>query len=261
MRMVSHFLYGIAGAALMALSAATAGALTCNGTCGVLGANGDIAASPQGGVYDWISTDGAPDGVGTIAGVGGNNGSTATTSLFSAIAGDVVSFFANFATTDGSDFTDYAWVELQDAASAHVAWLFTARTNDTGNTVPGGFMPAVDAILSPASAAITPAAPVWDPLGADSGDCYLSVGNGCGYTGWIESTYVISNPGSYQLVFGVSNLSDRFYSSGLAFDNINLPGPSLSAVPVPASLVLFLTALAGIGVLGRMRASYQNARP
>jgi hypothetical protein len=261
MRDLSRFLCGIAGAAMMAFSAAAAGALTCDGTCGVLGADGDIAASPLGGVYDWVSTDGAPDGVGSIKGIGGNNGSTSTASLFSAIAGSTVKFFANFVTTDGSGFTDYAWVELRDAASVHVAWLFTARTNDTGNTVPGGLLPAVDAALSPASTAITPTAPVWAPLGADSGDCYLSVGNGCGFTGWIESTYVISDPGSYQLVFGVSNLTDRFHNSGLAFDGIDLAAPALSAVPVPTPLVLFLTALGGIGMLGRLRNRKSRKRP
>ena len=47
-------------------------------------------------------------------------------------------------------------------------------------------MPTLNATLEPEDTPIIGGAPIWDPLGLSSDTCY-SVG--CGYTGWIKSTF------------------------------------------------------------------------
>lgn len=118
----------------------------CNGTCGSDGADGVVTLSPTGNAqYQWVSTNLGPPGVGALPGVGGSgsptNGSTLTTTMFSASAGDPLSFYFNYVTSDGSGFADYAWVQLLDASSTPAALLFTARTAPTGSIVPGFSMP------------------------------------------------------------------------------------------------------------------------
>jgi hypothetical protein len=102
---------------------------SCVGNCGTLGANGVVTLSPFGNpAYQFVSTNDGVAGAAQIAGVGGANGSQFTTSAFSANAGDALQFFFNYVTSDGVQFADYAWAELQTSLGAHVAWLFTART-------------------------------------------------------------------------------------------------------------------------------------
>jgi hypothetical protein len=110
-----------------------------------------------------------------------------------------------------------------------VAILFTARTQESGTIVPGQGLPGVEATLNPASVPIIDGAPVWEPLGADSGACFAA---GCGFTGWINSTYEITEAGNYVLRFGVSNWTDTGYQSGMAFSGITVGG-----VPVETGLI------------------------
>jgi hypothetical protein len=68
------------------------------------------------------------------------NGSSWTSGLFNATAGDQIDVWFNYASTDGKGFDDFAWARLLDATSGDlVAWLFTARSSNsnTGNIVPG----------------------------------------------------------------------------------------------------------------------------
>ena len=257
------------------LGASAASAATCVGTCGVItGANGDVTAAPGGGAYSWISTDAGITGAGQIGAVGGTNGSSLTTGVFSATAGQTLSYSFNFITSDGQDpsnratgfvYQDYAYAELINLDTSAVTTIFTARTEPSGTIVPGVAMPLVDpaVVLSPGSAPIKLGSdilgggPIWSPLGADSGQCY---GPGCGLTGWIGSTYDIPTAGNYQLVFGVSNWADTAYQTGLAISGLNIGGVAIDDdVPEPASWALMFAGFGLIGAAMRRRLAVRAA--
>ena len=109
---------------------------TCVGTCGTSGADGIVAIAPPGTstAYGWVSTlngvmgEVLPGINGPGNGGGSTNGSTRTSSLFSANAGDALKFYFNYVTSDGATFADYAWAKLLDSINNQVAMLFTART-------------------------------------------------------------------------------------------------------------------------------------
>ena len=248
-----NLLAGAVFASTLALSASTALANTCVGNCGTSGADGVVTLSPTGnGSYGWVSTDSGVGGAGEISGVGGTNGSSSTSSPFASTAGQGLTFYFNYVTSDGAGFVDYSWAELQTSGGAHVAWLFTARTQASGNTSPGFGLPANDSTLTPASSAIVPGGPAWSPLGNSSNACY---GSGCGYTGWIKSTYNIAAAGNYQVVYGVTNWNDKAYQSGLAFDGLAIGGVPVG-VPEPATWALMMIGVGGVGAAlrGRRRA-------
>ena len=203
---------------------------TCVGTCGTSGADGVVTAPPTGSTYSYVTTDGGVDGAGELPGqeASSTTGSLFTTSAFNAVAGDDLNFSFNYVTSDGSGFADYAWAALLTSGLDPVAILFTARTQPEGTIVPGQNLPGVEATLNPASVPIIDGAPTWGPLGSSSGTCYSA---GCGYTGWVSSTYDIANAGTYVLRFGVSNWSDSAYQSGMAFSGITVGG-----VPVDPGL-------------------------
>lgn len=217
----------------------------CTGNCGTLGADGVVTLGPSGNPYEYISTYGGPTGVGQYPGIGGTNGSLLTTATFSALANDPLKFYFNFVTSDGAGYADYAWVALVDAGTSSSLLLFTARTTPGGNTVPGFGLPPVapGVTLIPATVTITAGGPVWSPLGSYSGTCYNA---GCGYTGWVESTYTIGSSGNYYLQFGVSNWLDQIYDTGLSIDNVTVHGvPIPGETPEPGTLIMF-----GSGILG-----------
>ncbi len=89
------------------------------------------------------------------------------------------------------------------------------------------------------------------PLGSNSGDCYAA---GCGYTGWINSTYSIADAGNYVLAFGVSNWLDTSYDSGMAFSGITVAGvPVDNAVPEPGTWAMMLMGFGAVGFAMRRR--------
>lgn len=223
-------------------------ASTCIGTCGTLGPDGVVTAPPIAGpTYTYITTVGGAVGAGQIPTAGGTNGSEFRTGAFSANAGDALDFAFNYVTSDGAEFSDYAFAELLTDADVHVAWLFTARTTPSGDTSPGFGLPPNDSTLTPSSTPIIPGGPAWSPLGIFSGACF---DEGCGYTGWIESTYQIGTTGSYILRFGVTNSLDEDYDSGLAFAGLTIAGdPIPTGVPEPASWAMML---GGFGLVGSM---------
>jgi hypothetical protein len=198
---------------------------TCVGACGTLGPNGVVIAPPTGSSYSYVTTEAGITGGGQIPGEGGTNGSLYTTNEFSAAAGDALEFWFNYVTSDGSGFADYAWAGLFTASLDPVAILFTARTQPTGTIVPGQNLPGVEATLTPSSVPIIDGAPAWSPLGTSSGSCYSA---GCGFTGWINSTYDIAEAGNYVVRFGVSNWSDTAFQSGMAFAGITVGGVSVT---------------------------------
>lgn len=224
---------------------------SCTGNCGTLGPDGVVTAPPAFGPdYQYISTSGGSSGAGQISSVGGTNGSELVTNTFSANAGDLLDFYFNYVTSDGSGFSDYSWAELRDSSNAHVAWLFTARTQPTGDTSPGFGLPSNDSTLIPPTTPIIPGGPVWSPLGSWSGACYAA---GCGYTDWIQSQYTIGTSGNYILAFGVTNWADQIYDSGLAIAGVTIGGVPITPAPEPGSLVLLGSALLGLGFFYRRR--------
>ena len=243
---------------------------TCSGVCGSSAADGDIGLSPLGQArYGYVATAGS-----TALGVspltlddnsrgGQTNGSTWTSGLFNATAGDQIDVWFNYASTDGKGFDDYAWARLLDAGSGGlVAWLFTARSSNssTGNIVPGDvvtkkeFDPR-DSILNYDSYEFTSKTvddPIdWQPLGDSNGTCWRDNASGCGFTGWLQSRHVFASAGSFRLEVGVINWGDEAYDSGLAFDVAGLA--MAQTVPEPGTLPLWAVA-AGMAALVRRKA-------
>jgi PEP-CTERM motif-containing protein len=240
--------------AAVALFAGQASAQSvCVGTCGTLGPDGVVTAPPGGGNYQYVSTSGGVAGNNLGAEVGGSgvatNGSTLLSAVFSATANQELLFNFNYVTSDGAGYADYGWARLLGAdGTTTEAWLVTARTKPDGSIIPGQEMPAISATLTPASVPIIDGGPAWSPLGSDSGDCFAA---GCGYTGWVQSTYTIGTAGNYFLQFGVANWADLAYDSGLAFAGATIGGDIIdigngSSVPEPGSLILLGTGLLGL---------------
>jgi PEP-CTERM motif len=229
---------------------------TCTGTCGTDTVDGVVTASPLGHTsYQFVSTSGGTTGAGEISGIGGTNGSLLSSPVFAATAGESLNFYFNYVTSDGAGYSDYAWAALfKSGSTTPSAYLFTARTEPTGAIAPGVGLPADSATLNPATVAIVGGGPTWSPLGLYSGSCYDA---GCGYTGWIDSSYAIPNAGNYVVEFGVSNWSDVAYDSGLAIDGITIGGkpvtPPTTGVPEPGTVTLLCAGLAFVALAGRRR--------
>jgi hypothetical protein len=239
--------------ALPATSHALPVGWSCTGNCGTSGPDGVVTAPPDGtGSYEWVSTSGGLSGVGSL-GLGFNetNGSLLESVTFSANAGDELQFYFNYVTSDGAGFPEYGWAGLVDTSDPTDTFLlFTARTSQTAgeDTVPGTGMPPLGAgvSLTPATTPIIPGGPVWSPLGGSSGACWDV---GCGYTGWIQMTYTIVTAGTYFLQFGVTNVNDTAFDSGLAVSGASIGGVPIGP-PIPEPGVLALLGL-GLAMTGR----------
>jgi hypothetical protein len=264
-----------AAAALCSLSAQAAfnpdlSTWTCVGSCGTSAADGDIDLSPLGNAaYGYVTTDSLALNVSPLniveSGGGGStfsetNGSAITSGIFSANAGDVLSTWYNYVSTDGKSFDDYAWARLVNASdNSTAAWLFTARSNNrsSGNIVPG------DVVTNEEFDADVVIANIdsfqfnertyinWTPLGPDNGTCWDTNATGCGFTGWLNSQVTVAAAGNYRVEIGVTNFGDDIYHSGLAYDFAGLT--PTSPVPEPGSLPMLLSSLAVLGMVARRR--------
>ncbi len=234
---------------------------TCVGNCGSSGADGVVPLSPTGNSsFQWVSTNQGLIGVGILptgplgSPTNETNGSTLATSLFSANAGDPLSFYFNYTSSDGAGFADYAWAGLFNSSNTLQALLFTARTTPTGDAVPGFGVPLPAATLTPPTVPIQDGLTTWSPLGDSSDSCFDV---GCGTTGWILSTFKITTTGNYYLKVGAVNWLDEAFDSGLALDGVSVAGVPITpptTAPEPASLAMLACALAGVGVLRRKAA-------
>src|SRR5438552_3330992 len=121
-KLASAALLGAVGLGVFSVGSAWA---ACVGACGTLGPVGVGTAPPPGGNYTYVTTAGGLPGVGSLPSVGGTNGSEYTTGLFTASAGSMLDFYFNYVTSDGAQYADYAWAQLQGLSNLT---LFTART-------------------------------------------------------------------------------------------------------------------------------------
>jgi PEP-CTERM motif len=246
----------------------------CTGNCGTLPAGGDITLSPLGSsqyayvtTSESVATDVSPIDLVEAGGqstlFSDTNGSRYVSPTFAISAGQTVSAWFNYVSTDGKGFDDYAWSRLINVADASQnIWLFTARSTNSNkqSIVPGdlkvGFDPDAT-IVNYASfdfqvRNIAIDDPIdWAPLGFDNGTCWRSNAEGCGFTGWLESSLTVANAGNYQLEVGVVNFGDTIYNSGLAFDIVGLQPPT--AVPEPSTWAFMLAGLSTLVFMKRKR--------
>lgn len=231
---------------------------TCIGTCGTLGPNGDVTAPPTGTTYDFVSTNDAPDNLGLNLGFNETNGSILTSTSFTALGAEQLVFYFNYVTSDGAGFPEYAWAQLLPQGGSPIL-LFTARTCEEAacDSVPGTGMPPLGAgvTLVPPNTPINAEETEWSPLGGSSGSCFAV---GCGNTGWIQALYTPA-AGTYQLQFGVVNVNDEAFDSGLAIAGASIggtpidPGPGPAPVPEPSTLLLLGGGAAGLVARARRR--------
>ncbi len=252
-------------------------AWTCTGACGAVAPGGDVGASPTGNAtFGYVTTFGSgATGVSPIDAKSNStgiatNGSTYLSGAFSAARGDQLSLYFNYVSTDGKGFDDYAWARLVKASdNALVAWLFTARSTNSGtrNVVPGDLLDKdafdPDKVLVGYKDWDFTSKTADDPvdfsvLGDANGSCWEDNAKGCGHSGWLQSLVNFSDAGSYRVEVGVNNWGDTLYDSALAFDFTGLrgvpqAGGPVSAVPEPGSLPLLASGLALVGLVGRRR--------
>jgi len=245
------------------------------GSAGSMAPSGDIAASPwTNAQYGYVTTAEStefqvspltltPGGKGS--GIE-HNGSKITSGIFSASAGQTLSMSFNFASTDGKGYDDYAWARVINSSDdSLVAWLFAAQStnSNTKGIVPGDVLDKSafdpDQVISNykdfSFTSKTAEDPIdWSALKGSSGICWKDNAEGCGFTGWLNSSITLANSGSYRVEIGVVNWGDGLYDSGLAFDFMGLTNSQVvTSVPEPDSYLMMLAGLGLIGSIARRR--------
>ena len=242
----------------------------CTGNCGSLVQDGDVTLSPLGNAkYGYVTTAYSEAlGVSPLSlsdnKVGAEtNGSRIVSGAFSAGADDSLNIHFNFVSTDGKGYDDYAWARILNAGdNSLVAWIFTARATNSGSNkiIPGDVVGSAefnprDTLTNYADYEFTSKTADWSALGSSNNICWQTDAKGCGYTGWLESSFKFAQAGSYKLEIGVTNWGDTAYDTGLAFDFQNLSDSRIAApVPEPGSVSLFLAGLCVLGFAAHRRA-------
>lgn len=262
------------------------------GAAGLIEGTNAVPLSPTGNSYFGFVTTaggaghfGSPDNVSPLilkadgkGNEGTNNGTKIVSDAFSGIAGNTLTLHFNYISTDGRGYDDYAWARLVDAASNETAaWLFTARSTNSarGNVIPGDVLnrqvdrdapDQLDAVLNDGDRiGFDVSSTTWQPLGISSGYCWDDA-NTCGPSGWVKSSYVLAQTGTFRLEFGVANWGDEIFDSALAFDFVGLDAanfpnaPLIASVPEASTHAMFLAGIALAGVVAlRRRARVASA--
>ncbi len=211
---------------------------------------------------------------------GTTNGSAMVSPVFTANPGQVLRFDFAFITNDGTmTFSDWAAVFLQpvDASGNPTGAslnLFTARTSDNSQVVPGfgfsGFPSGL--VLSPSTASLqgdtfclnglTGGTDCTDPNATqfgphrfpyDSNPDPTLIG---GSTPWVDATFNFDTvtAGTYELVMAVGNVGDEVYSTGLLFGGQSITGGSPAEdVPEPQAIALVGFAIIAFGLTAHRR--------
>ena len=244
----------------------------CTGNCGSSTQQGDVTLSPLGNAkYGYVSTaDSFENGVSPLS-LGNNhlggetNGSKILSSSFSAGSNDTLNIQFNYVSTDGNGYDDYAWARLvnADQGNSTVAWLFAARSTNSGpkNIIPGDVLDKSDfdpdqRLTNYDTWDFTAKTVDWAPLGSSNNSCWEDDAKGCGYTGWLESSFTFTAAGNYRVEIGVTNWADNAYDSGLAFDFQTLTDSRIgspSPVPEPETYAMMLAGLAVMSLATRRR--------
>ena len=213
---------------------------------------------------------------------GTTNGSQMISPVFTAAPGQRLVFDFMFATNDGTGtFSDWANMALVPQGGGPVLDLFTARTGDDNQVVPGYGFPSLapGLVLTPGIAnllgdswclnALTGANSCLDPYATQYGPGRYPGEVSGPYTGgssdWNHAVFTFDgqSAGTYRMVMNVSNVGDEIYSSALFFTGASFTGGSPveppegeEDVPEPGTLALLgsgLLVLAGAFAAARKR--------
>lgn len=207
--------------------------------------------------------------------IGTTNGSAMVSPVFTANPGQFLRFDFAFITNDGTmTFSDWAAAfllpvdALGNPTGASSLNLFTARTSDNNQVVPGfGFSSfPTGLVLSPTTATLqgdtfclngltggtdcadssaTQFGPYRYPVDPANPDPTLIGGS----APWVDATFNFDalTAGTYELVMAVGNVGDEVYSTGLLFGGQSITGGSPAEdpedVPEPGTITLLGIAL------------------
>lgn len=223
--------------------------------------------------YYFAGIPGIPNITDTTPGT--TNGSAMVSPIFTASAGQFLNFQFAFITNDGTTtFSDWAAAFLQpvDALGNPTGAslnLFTARTSDNNQVIPGFGFPLVlsGLTLTPSTAFLqgdtfclngaTGGTSCSDANATQFGPTrypfdLTNPGAPGGSTPWIDAIFSFDalTAGNYELVMAVGNVGDEIYSSGLLFAGQSITGGNpVEDVSEPGTFALLAAGLLSLGAI------------